>query len=296
MRHERERERESCSRLIAQSNLDSSNTSNIPKDSTNHSKDSKELLDSTILQILEKPIDSLESQFFATNSCEFLPKLYGIWKNVNEIDFDKLPNAFVLKVNHLGYGTGVVVVSNKKEFLTDKQFYNKTMKNLQKCLKVNAYLVCREWHYNDIEPRVFAEELLTQDGADPTTYKFHIFGDNHANNFIQVTSERFSENYQRAIMDYEWQLAPFGILYDNTKLKHTPPCPNTLKSMISIAHILAEPLAYVRVDLYNADSIQNYRVLVGELTLCHGGAKEKFIPMEYDKKIGDLWSIKDLQC
>ena len=243
------------------------------------------------------PIDMLNDTLFATNSCEFLPKLYGIWKSVDKIDFDKLPNAFVLKVNHLGNGNGIILVPNKKAFLMNEQIYNESMRALKKCLKVNAYYGCREWHYKDIEPRVFAEEFLTQDGANPTTYKFHIFGKDDAHNFIQVTTERFGKNYQRVIMDYEWQLAPFGILYDNTKLKRgIPHRPSTLKSMKNISYILAEPFAYVRVDLYNIDSTQNYRVVVGELTWCHGGAKERFVPNEYDEKIGNLWRIKDLQC
>ncbi len=163
-------------------------------------------------------------------------------------------------------------------------------------LATNYYELYKEWHYRDIEARVFGEELLSQSGADPTTYKFHIFGKNHTQNFIQVTTERFSENYQRAIMDYSWKPTPFGLAYDNTKLKHTPPRPATLESMINLAHILAEPFAYVRVDLYNADSAQKDCAFVGELTFTPMGGTDKFVPIEYDKKFGDLWNIKDLQC
>ena len=170
------------------------------------------------------------------------------------------------------------------------------MQKLKGHLQTNYYELYKEWHYKDIEARVFGEELLTQGGADPTTYKFHIFGDNPAHNFIQVTTERFSENYQRAIMDYAWNPTPFGLAYDNTKLKHIPPCPTSLKSMINLARILATPFAYVRVDLYNADSAQKDCAFVGELTFTPMGGTDKFVPIEYDKKIGNLWNIKDLQC
>ena len=185
---------------------------------------------------------------------------------------------------------------NKQAFLSNTKLFNESMQKLKEHLATNYYELYKEWHYKDIEARVFGEELLSQSGADPTTYKFHIFGKNHTQNFIQVTTERFSENYQRAIMDYSWKPTPFGLAYDNTKLKHTPPHPATLESMINLAHILAEPFAYVRVDLYNADSAQKDCAFVGELTFTPMGGTDKFVPIEYDKKFGDLWNIKDLQC
>lgn len=249
-------------------------------------------IDLNLLKILQQPIDSLSSQLFDTNACEFLPKLYGIWKSVDDIDFDKLPNSFVLKTNH-DCG-GVVLVPNKQDFLANKDNFNKEMQKLRKHLARNYYEFVKEYHYKDIEPRVFAEELLLQDNADPTTYKFHIFKGNEAHNFIQVTTERFSDNYQRAIMDYEWNLTPFGLAYDNSKVKKIPSIPTTLQSMINIAHILANPFNYVRVDLYNIDCGNGaFAPFVGELTWTPMGGVDKFVPIEYDKIIGNLWHIKD---
>ncbi|ETD24945.1 ATP-grasp fold amidoligase family protein [Helicobacter macacae] len=288
----REREREQRNLNLAESkdNLRDSkqnNNSNISDDSN-----SSNSIDSNTLQTLQQPIDSLSSKLFDTNACEFLPKLYGIWKSVDDIDFDKLPNSFVLKTNH-DCG-GVVLVPNKQDFLANKDNFNKEMQKLRKHLARNYYEFVKEYHYKDIEPRVFAEELLLQDNADPTTYKFHIFKGNEAHNFIQVTTERFSDNYQRAIMDYEWNLTPFGLAYDNSKVKKIPSIPTTLQSMINIAHILANPFNYVRVDLYNIDCGNGaFAPFVGELTWTPMGGVDKFVPIEYDKIIGNLWHIKD---
>ena len=194
-----------------------------------------ELLDSTLLQTLEKPIDSLQSQLFSTNSCEFLPKLYGIWKSIDEIDFDKLPNAFVLKTNH-DCG-GVVIVPNKQAFLSNTKLFNESMQKLKEHLATNYYELYKEWHYKDIEARVFGEELLganlenqTQDSRQnqniendgfqaskanmvqykvPNDYKFHCFSrfvmaNSHKEIdrkiYIQVDTERFS-NHSRTIFD-----------------------------------------------------------------------------------------------
>lgn len=250
-------------------------------------------IDSILLQNLTQPIDSLSSQLFDTNTCEFLPKLYGIWKSIDDIDFDKLPNSFVLKTNH--DSGGVVLVPNKQDFLANKQLFSDSMQKLREHLATNYYEFVKEYHYKDIEPRVFAEELLLQDNADPTTYKFHIFKGNEAHNFIQVTTERFSDNYQRAIMDYEWNLTPFGLAYNNSKIKKIPSIPTTLQSMINIAHILANPFNYVRVDLYNIDCGNGaFAPFVGELTFTPMGGTDRFVPIEYDKIIGNLWHTKDL--
>ena len=264
------------------------------KENLRYSNNASNSIDSNLLNTLQKPIDLLESQLFATNTCEFLPKLYGIWDSVDDIDFDKLPNSFVLKTNH-DCG-GVVLVPNKQDFLANKQFFNESMQKLREHLTRNYYEFVKEYHYKDIEPRVFAEELLLQDNADPTTYKFHCFKSNETHNFIQVTTERFSDNYQRAIMDYAWNLTPFGLGYDNSKVKKIPNMPTTLQAMINLAHILASPFNYVRVDLYNIDCNGAFVPFVGELTFTHMGGVDKFVPIEYDKIIGDLWHTKDLQC
>ena len=77
--------------------------------------------------ILFKPIDTLTQELFNTNSCKYLPKLYGIYKNVADINFDELPNSFVLKTNH-DCG-GVVLVPNKEAFLKDSKIYQNQHKN-----------------------------------------------------------------------------------------------------------------------------------------------------------------------
>ena len=216
-----------------------------------------------------------------------------------------MPQSFVLKTNH--DGGGVVLVPDKDAFLADSKTFKQAMKKLNKHLNTNYYTMYREWHYKDIEPRVFAEELLGVESSTQTnldsqkfenggfhkfsnnlkpadTYKFHIFGNDDINNYIQVTTDRF-DNYQRAIMDCHWQKAPFGFVYDNSEITKLPKKPKDLAMMYKVSHILALPFAYVRVDLYDVyDS-----VYVGELTFTHGGGSEVLNPKEWDKKLGALW-------
>ncbi|WP_267892967.1 ATP-grasp fold amidoligase family protein, partial [Helicobacter bilis] len=104
--------------------------------------------------LLFQPIDTLTQELFNTNKCQYLPKLYGIYKSVDEIDFSKLPQSFVLKTNHAS--GGVVPVPNKETFLSDSMGFEKAMDKLTKNLNINYYTLYREWHYKDIEPRIFA--------------------------------------------------------------------------------------------------------------------------------------------
>lgn len=262
--------------------LESKNLDSVSNLSDSNSLDSINLhsIDSATLSLLFMPIDDIQDKLFETNTCEFLPKIYGIYKNVEEIDFTLLPQSFVLKTNH-DCG-GVVLVQDKDEFLNNKKVFQESMDKLRKHLNTNYYTKTREWHYNSIEPRVFVEEMISDNGRDPATYKFHIFKSSQES-YIQLTTDRFT-NYKRIILDSNWNLAPFGFVYDNAK-NDIPTKPKNLSMLQNIASILAQPFGYVRVDLYNA----NECIMVGELTFTHGGGTEKVVPNEWDTHLGNLW-------
>ena len=116
------------------------------------------------------PIDTLESTLLATNICPYLPKLYGIYKSFDDIDFATLPQAFAIKTNH--DGGGVVLVPDKQEFLSDQARFEAARSKIQQHLATNFYTLFREWHYKDIEPRVFIEELLGADSRESSTKTF----------------------------------------------------------------------------------------------------------------------------
>ena len=236
-----------------------------------------------------------------------MPKLYGIWKSVDDIDFDKLPKSFVLKTNH-DCG-GVVLVPDKQSFLANKVSFNKSMQKLKEHLATNYYELYKEYHYKDIEPRVFAEELLganlTATNANqsiengdfqaknditiesnaynaPDDYKFHCFGKAKSKHiYIQVDTERFT-NHTRTIFDLKWQKMDFEFCYQMPS--YVPQQPKNFALMLQIAKALSQDLN-VRVDLYNPCDC----VIVGELTFTHGGGTEKFNPPKWDKRFGEMW-------
>ncbi|STO96531.1 ATP-grasp fold amidoligase family protein [Helicobacter canis] len=258
------------------------------------------------------PIDSLGSTLLATNICPYLPKLYGIYKSFDEIDFASLPTSFAIKTNH--DGGGVVLVPNKQEFLSDQARFEAARSKIQSHLATNFYTLFREWHYKDIEPRVFIEELLgasspanTAPNAEsstdsstktfenddfhnkiaqnlesykaPTDYKCHIF--NGALSHIDTIIDKFT-NQTEIAMTPTWEKMPFD--YDK-KASHIPKKPKNLALMQELAISLADKFSYVRVDLYEIDE----QIIVGELTFTPTGGTDRFSPMQWDRNLGDLW-------
>ncbi len=157
------------------------------------------------------------------------------------------------------------------------------MKKLKEHLASNYYDLHREWHYKDIEPRVFAEELLGVDNSKeytaPLDYKVHCLGDHL---FMQVDTDRFT-NHSRACFDENWNLLPFSLGYPLPKKEIEKP--EKLSEMLSMARVLSKGLGTLRVDLYQIDG----RLFAGELTFTHECGGKKFDPNEWDKKWGELW-------
>ncbi|STP07792.1 putative glycosyltransferase [Helicobacter fennelliae] len=259
--------------------LDSKNLDSVSNLSDSNSLDSINLhsIDSATLSLLFMPIDDIQDKLFETNTCEFLPKIYGIYKNVEEIDFTHLPQSFVLKTNH-DCG-GVVLVQDKDEFLNNKKVFQESMDKLKKHLNTNYYTKTREWHYDNIEPRVFVEEMLGENLSD---YKLHVICNNISH--IDIISDRL-KCPTTTTMNEQWEDLEFN--YKNKAVTLLPK-PQNFQTLKNIALHLAKPFDYVRVDLY---VIKN-KIFVGELTFTPNGGIDTEIPPIWDKKLGDLWKIK----
>ena len=234
--------------------------------------------------LLFQPIDTLTQELFNTNFCPYLPKLYGIYKSVDEIDFSKLPQSFVLKTNHAS--GGVVPVPNKETFLSDSMGFEKAMDKLTKNLNINYYTLYREWHYKDIEPRIFAEEMLDcgKNSDDkkweaPLDYKIHIMHDKIG--YIEVAADSV-RHHKELIVDTQYNEMPFDL---GNRMDFLPEKPKDFDIMLDMARKLAYFTDYVRVDLYYV----NNKIYVGELTFTNAGGADTFNPQEWDRKLGELW-------
>lgn len=207
----------------------------------------------------------------------YLIPLLGVWDRPSEIDFESLPNQFVLKCNH-NSGKGLIICKDKSRLNI-----NKVKRELEVALKEDYYIRSREWPYKNVRRKIICEEYMTDNFHDDLNdYKFFCF--NGKVKYIMTGSNRFS-NLKITFFDPEWNVAPFkryNIENDQTIQK-----PQNLEKMIEIAEILSNGEPFLRVDLYDI----NNNIYFGELTFYPAGGMKPFEPQEWDLKLGDLINL-----
>lgn len=205
--------------------------------------------------------------------------ILGVYDKWEQIDFDKLPKAFVLKTTH---DSGSYVVCKDKATL-DKPT---AKKKITKSLKRNYYKTTREWQYKNIKPQIIVEEFLDDGNSNLTDYKFFCF--NGKCEFLYVMQET-SELPTQVILDTNYKKLPFRM--DDDPSQNIPVKPNNLDEMLSYAEALSQKIPFLRVDMY----LVNGKVYIGELTFYHYGGYIPFDPPEWDLKLGkkiDLGLVK----
>lgn len=209
---------------------------------------------------------------------KYLPQTYGIWESFDNINFDLLPNAFVLKTTH-DQG-GVVICYDKSAF--DKI---KTKKKLEKHLKKNIFHIMKEWPYKNVKPRIMAEELLVDNSkGDIWDYKFYCFDGKPI--YMYISMNRQSSHTPFYFYDMEFNFLDItrpGYEHDSKKIEK----PENWNLMIKLAEKLSSKQPHVRIDFYNI----NGRIYLGEYTLFQGGGMMPFNPEIWDYKFGSFLSL-----
>ena len=203
-----------------------------------------------------------------------VPALAGPWDRFDEINFDALPNQFVLKTTH-DCG-GVVICKDKASFdrVEAKKF-------LERHLKMNYYLNCREWPYKNIKPRIFAEEYLADmDAGDLKDYKFFCF--NGVPKLMFIASERQSKEITRFDF-YDMDFNHLDLINGQPNSLKEIIKPEKFELMKDLAATLSAGIPHIRVDFYEI----NGHVYLGEMTFYHYGGFVPFQPAEWDVKIGE---------
>lgn len=212
---------------------------------------------------------------------KYLVPLLGVWDSPDEINFDLLPEQFVLKCNH-NSGTGMCICRDKSKLDIEK-----TKKNLQKGLKENFFLSCREWQYKDIKRKIIAEKYLT-DGIHKDLMGYKIYCFNGKPEIVSIQSNNDAYMTGVSFLDTEWNKLPF-YRTDHLPLKEIPEKPNNLNELLEISKKLSEDFTFVRVDLYDL----NGKIYFSELTLEPCGGFNPFVPEEWDLKLGNMLKLPE---
>ena len=207
----------------------------------------------------------------------------AVWDKVEDIEWNILPEQFVLKTTHSGGSQGVIICRDHNRF--DKK---DAVKKLSSSLKNNVYWNYREWPYKNIKPRIIAEQYMEDSGCEELTdYKFYCF--NGEPLYCQVIGSRHSGE-TIDFFDMDWNHMPFFGL--NPLDINTPKAinakvlvrePASLQEMMKIATGLSQSIPFVRVDLFEI----NGKTYFGELTFYPASGFGTFTPPEWNRILGD---------
>lgn len=205
---------------------------------------------------------------------EYIVPCLGVWNSFDEINFDELPNQFVLKATHQ---SGVIVCKDKSKF--DMEY---ARKKLESDLNRNYYNVHREWVYKDIPPRIIADKFLDDNtGTELRDYKFWCFNGEPKVVYLTNKGENVYENF------YDMDFNPIQI--DHGFVRHQPEfvCPETFSLMKELATKLSKDIPFVRIDFFNVEG----KVYFGECTFYDWGGCHPFASYEEDLKIGGWMTL-----
>ncbi|WP_245939471.1 ATP-grasp fold amidoligase family protein [Tenacibaculum gallaicum] len=208
---------------------------------------------------------------------QYLNELYGVYNSFSEIDFDKLPNEFVLKAVH---ASSYNIICRDKSKLNLK----KVKRTVRKWQATNQYYrTGQEWAYKDVKPRLIAEKYLEdKETEDLIDYKFYCFGGKPK--FLVAQSSSVGKYFY----DLNWVECPFRwrIKYHKSVSK-----PSNFEELKELAVKLAADFPFVRVDFYSVDG----KAYFGEMTFYPTDGRDDFYPKEYNKIIGDMIKLPDLK-
>lgn len=204
----------------------------------------------------------------------------GVWQNEEEIDFDSLPERFVLKCTH---DSGGVAVCRDKSAATIQN----AKRTLHHFLKRDYYSQWREWPYRDIPRRILAEAYLDGGENGLTDYKIHCFGG--VPKLILVCQDRFSAGGMTEDFFTEgWEHLDIRRPQAANASKPVPK-PEQLSEMLQIAATLSKDIPFARIDLYNV----RQRVYFSEITLYPASGLTAFVPDKWDKILGEWLTLPE---
>ena len=210
---------------------------------------------------------------------EYIVKCYGVWDSPEKIDYDILPNSFVIKGTH--DSSGAIICRDKSTF-----DINTVSEKYKKIFRINYYWKGREWPYKNIQPRIIVDRFLDDNTAENSNislrdYKFWCFNGVPKYMYCTVKDKNIYENF------YDMDFNP--VMWINHGFpRHIPEFtkPKNFEKMVELAGILSKKCgaAFVRVDFFNVEG----KIYFGEFTFYDWGGLRPFASKDIDLKLGQL--------
>ena len=204
---------------------------------------------------------------------EYIIPTLGVWDRVEDIDFNSLPQQFVLKVTH--DSGGLVICKDKMKLDIEK-----AKRKLNRSLKKDYFIASREWPYKDVPHRIIAEKYMSDNGAELADFKIHNF--NGIPKIILVCRDRYSKTgLKEDFFNERWEHLDLS----RPNCQHSEieePAPKELNEMLFLAKTLSKDIPFVRTDFYIID----HHVYFGEITFFPSSGLKPFEPDHWDSTLG----------
>ena len=207
---------------------------------------------------------------------EHIIKTYGVWERFDEINFDELPEQFVLKCTH---DSGSVSICKDKSSFD----FDKAREKIERALKFDVFKDGREWPYKNVKPRIIAEAYMEDSTVgELRDYKFFTFGG--VPRYVHIVSNRQNPNEETYgdFFDMDYQHVELTIGHNNAPIP--PQKPVNFEKMIEFAKLLSQGTKQLRVDFYEVDG----QLYFGELTFFHDSGFGDILPESWNLKLGNL--------
>ena len=203
----------------------------------------------------------------------------GVWNNAKEIDFDSLPNQFVLKCNH-NSGLGMCICKDKS-----KLNIGKVQAALKKGFNEDYYYLGREWPYKNVKRKIICEKYMTDGNDQLADYKIHNF--NGIPRVILVCRDRFKESgLTEDFFSDKWEHLNIQ-RPGHPNSQQVIPKPSELNEMLLLSRQLSKDIPFVRTDFY---TIQG-KVYFGEITFYPASGMDRFEPDTIDQQFGEWLNL-----
>lgn len=206
----------------------------------------------------------------------------GVWNSFEDIDFESLPDSFVLKTTNGGGNTAVVICKDKKSLDIED-----ARTKLRLSDSSDSYKWSREYTYLNIRPRIIAEEYIEAPDNELSDYKIFCFDGTPKFLFVGTERQKKGEDVKFDFYDTDFNHLALKNGHENAKV--APTRPDNFDKMLEIASQLSQGMKHVRVDLYNV----NGHIYFGELTFFHFAGLVPFEPDEWDYKFGEYLNLKN---
>lgn len=208
---------------------------------------------------------------------KYIIPLLGVWDKVSEIDFNELPEKFVLKTNH---GSGGNIIIDGQNAMDINEIDRKFIKWLSKDF---AFVSGIQPHYSYIDRKIIAEEYIPSEDQYLKDYRVFCF---HGEPKFIIVDSGTHKFHDRDVYDLDWNPLPWQ-LGNFPKSKNGQKKPEKLEEIIALAEKLCKGFSQVRIDFY----YEFNKIYFGEMTFTPSSGFQQITPEKYDFEVGSLWDV-----